>query len=38
MKEMVPLFKEELSKGKGIEIDEEIELYTSVEEVLHKDF
>lgn len=38
MKEMVPLFKEELKKRKGPDIEEEAQLYSAVETILRKDF
>ncbi len=38
MKEMVGHFKDELSKQSGKDIDEEVQLYVGVEDVLRKDF
>jgi hypothetical protein len=38
MKEMVLQFKDELSKQAGRDIEEEVQLYMGVEEVLRKDF
>ena len=38
MKEMVSQFKDELSKQSGKDIEEEVQLYMGVEEVLRNDF